>query len=374
MKSVVVVAVVVVFCAVVLAQAAEAPVYDVECYTPQHSDAGYLVSLLWGQTRPEMEVRHFFPHFAANLVREAVDGLPDTDRRRVEGVCAWTYTREQSPLSTAPATALAARPSPDLCANMIMLTGTAKALAEADVALKAHDMPRLAVYLEVLQVDVAAPEVAGWELEWTPLQPMVADKSLGKSSAEVPTCRYSIDPENVALKYLESRSPKLHVLGSEVTVVNDTQAIVALGEVVPIRFAYRCCEFTGSACVGVGPCLPRYCRPWCHKAIFQGIELWVQPTIGQDDAIAMVMRPRLTEWAGELCCPEECRPVPITRYQSAKTAIEIREGESIVITGLHRDNYVLNQSLKGFDRLYREKLSANPTLIITPKIVKPPQG
>ncbi len=372
MRSALVVAAVVVLCTVVIVQAAEAPAHEVQWITPQHSDAGYLVSLLWGQTRTEMEVRHFFPHFAAGLVREAIDGLPDTNRQRVEGACAWTYTRRRAPLSTEPATALARRPCPDLCANTIALTGTAEALARAERALQAHDIPRLAVYLEVLQVDVPALEVAGWGLEWTPLEPMIADKSLGNSTAEVPTCRYSIDRENVALKYLESRSPKLHVLGSEVTVVNDTQAIVALGEVVPVPATYKCCQFTGSACVGVGPCLARYRSLYCDKAIFAGIELWMRPTIGQDASIAMVMRPRLTEWAGELCC-SECRPVPITRYQSAKTAVELGEGESIVITGLHCDNYVLNHSLQGFDRLYREKLSANRTLIITPQIVKPPQ-
>ncbi len=376
MKRVHLVSVLVMLCALPVWQAANAQECQTKVYTPKHSDAGYLVSLLWGQTQAQMEARNFFPHFATQLIATAVEGLPRNDRRRVEGVCTWTYSKERPVLCEPMATPLAQPPCPSLCESKILLTGTPQAIAEAEAILQMYDVPRLGVYLHIQQADVPERDVERWGLEWTPLPPVGGDMSLGNSTTSVPMCKYAFDPQNVSLAYVEPRKPRLHVLSSEAGVVDGAQAIVALGEVVPMGYGFGCCEFTAAEeCCSLarrkpGPCLARYSLPKCAKAIFGGIELWIRPMIEQDNRITIVMRPRLTEWAGPLC-GELYDMVPLTRYQSALTSVTVGEDQSIVITGLHRDRYVVNQNIEGLDRRYHDLISVNPTLIITPYIVAP---
>ena len=318
---------------VVAEEAATVAATEVKCVTPTHSDACYLASRMWGQTYPQMELRHYYPHFATNLIKQAIDGLPANDRRPMSGVCAWSYTYEREPAAVPMPKGLASQPEVVVCENCIKLVGTPAAVNAAAAAIELLDIPRLSVALQVVVVDWPAPKVDLWCRNWTGLPPDAYVKSLPATQTTKPPYRYGIDAQHAALAVLENNRG-LRTLKTNINIVNGAQGIVALGEVVPISVAYACYEFTGSNC----------CRPQCAMAIFRGIELWVKPQY----------------------------PSPITRYQATRGNIAVMPGQSLVVTSLVRDNYVLNHAIAGTAREYRHRMMHNPTIIITPTVVQLP--
>jgi type II secretory pathway component GspD/PulD (secretin) len=333
---------------------------DVKCVTPAHSDACYLASRMWGQTYPQMELRHYYPHFSTNLIKQAIDALPGYDGRRVDGMCAWSYTYDREPAAVPMPMGLAGEPEVVVCDNCIKVVGTPAAVNAAAAAIKLLDIPRLSVALHVVVVDWPAPKVELWCRNWSALPPDAYAKSLPATRDTKPPYRYGIDVQHAALAALENKRG-LHTLETNVNIVNGAQGIIAIGEAIPIGIEHECCQFAGPNCG----------RPECTMAIFRGIELWVKPQIMADGTIDMILRPRLTDWAGTIC-GDEHYPTPITRYQSTRGNVLVTPGQSLVITSLLRDNYVLNHTIAGTVREYRNKLMHNPTIIITPTVVRPP--
>ncbi len=360
MTAVVMLALAVVACdSVVAEQAATVAASEIKCVTPTYSDACYLASRMWGQTYPQMELRHYYPHFATSLIKQAIDALPAYDRWPVDGVCAWSYTYEREPAAVPMPQGLAGEPEVMVCENCIKLVGTPAAVNAAAAAIDILDIPRLSVALHVVVVDWPEPEVELWCSNWTALPPDAYLNSLAATRDTKPPYRYCIDSRHAALAVLENNRG-LRALETNISIVNGAQGIVAIGEAIPFSIAHVCCRFAGPNC----------CKPQCAKVIFRGIELWVKPQIMSDGTIDMILRPRFTDWAGTIC-GEAQYPTPITRYQATRANVSVTPGQSLVITSLLRDNYVLNHALAGTDRAFRHRLMHNPTIIITPTVVQP---
>lgn len=369
-------------CAVAFAQTSSPSPFVTAAVTPTSVDAGYLTSLLWGQDSSEKQMRNFFPHFAANLVYRSVAELPGARCQAVQGSCAWSYTQDRA-ITDASAESLLKRPELIVGENTILLSGSPDAVSQAEASIRAQDVPRSGVSLDVMMVDVPAKDVDKWALNWSDMPDLAAAASLvtpPRAAAgirefatseygvnRVPLLRYAIDDGAVFGPAVAGREG----IVEGAFVVDRAQGIVALGESVPVSPIYACCEFQhDSSTLG-------YCTI-CHSrgkrpplAIFEGVELWLRPRIQADGSISILFRPRLTEWAGVV---DELSPdpvVPVTRYQSALTPLSIMPGQSIIISGLARDHYLLNHQLMGSARLCAARLLRNPVIIITPRIVVP---
>ncbi len=382
MRGMLVAVLAVALCAVALAQTSSPSPFVTATVNPTCVDAGYLTSLLWGQEPGEKQMRNFFPHFAANLVYQSVAELPDARCEAVQGSCAWSYTQDRV-ISAASADSLLKRPELMVCQNAILLNGRPDAVAQAEASIRAQDVPRSGVSFDVIMVDLPAKDVDKWALNWSSMPDLAAAESLVTPPRAAAGIRYF-----AASEYGVHRVPVLRyaiddgaIFGPAVAgqqgivegafVVDRAQGIIALGESVPVSPIYSCCEFMHSGCT------PGYCTI-CHSrgkrlpwAIFEGVELWLRPRIQADGTISMLFRPRLTEWAGLVDTLSPDPVVPITRYQSAITPLSIVPGQSIIISGLTRDHYLLNHELMGSARLCASRMLHNPVIIITPRIVVP---
>lgn len=382
MRRMIVAVLAVALCAVAFAQTSSPSPFVTASVTPTCVDAGYLTSLLWGQDGSEKEMRNFFPHFAANLVYQSVAELPDPRCEAVQGSCAWSYTQDRA-ITAASAESLLRRPELMVCQNAILLSGYPEAVAQAEASIRAQDVPRSGVSFDVMMVDLPARDVDRWALNWSSLPDLAAAASLvgprGPSGyswtqgspewivPKVPVLRYAIDDGAIFGPAVAGRQG----IVKGAFVVDRAQGIIALGESVPVSPIYSCCEFMHSGCT------PGYCTV-CHSrgkrlpwAIFEGVELWLRPRIQADGTISVLFRPRLTEWAGLVDALSPDAVVPITRYQSAITPLSIVPGQSIIISGIARDHYLLNHQLMGSARLCADRLLRNPVIIITPRIVVP---
>ncbi len=368
-------------CAVAFGQPTSPPPVS-RAVTPVFTDAGYLTSLLWRQDRGEKELRHYFPHFAANLVYKSVAALPGADRTAIQGSCAWSYT-QGCDITGDPGIALMRRPELMVCQNAILLTGSDETVGQAEALIREYDMPRPGVSFEVMLIDLPAKQVAGWALDWVDMPDLAAESSLinprgpgayvrghiidTEDVKMVPVMRYAIDDSAV---FGPAMAGQLGIAESAF-VVDRAQGIFALGESVPIAPSYACCELMHGGCTQgyCSMCRTRGTRlPW---AIFQGVELWLRPSIQPDGHTSILLRPRLTEWAGRVNVHAPAPIVPITRYQPAMARLDVMPGQSIIISGLARDRYMLNHELMGSVRLHARNLARNPVIIITPRIVVP---
>jgi type IV pilus assembly protein PilQ len=129
------------------------------------------------------------------------------------------------------------------------------------------------------------------------------------------------------LEILKSRSDTKIVSNPRITTINNEEAKIIVGTVVPIP-VYEYSREAGT----------RIISGYRDQEI--GIKLSVTPNINEADFVTLVVRPSVEEiiaWTG----PDDERPIISTR--TAETKVMIKDGETLVIGGLISEKKIKNR-------------------------------
>lgn len=337
----------------------------IERIQPMYADAGYIVEQLWG-SEGAAEQPDPVPSFAADLVRDAVQQMPRTGGRWVQG----TMTRQLLPeQSNGPAVGdtgsivpegIEGRPLVIHSQNAMLVKGTPLAIDRLKEIIAMFDAPARMVNIDVRSIDAPEEEVSGWGVDWFFDRGDIEAGSRGNRPGGGLELRWGRGDFRAGVNIIDRSTRGKHVMGANVLTHNNSPALVVFGETLPFVTTETTYDQWGYR-RGVAQTV---------NTVFLGMELWVAPRINGDETVTVRVRPSISEWAGEVSPPGPGTPIPITRTQLADTSVTVRDGESIVIGGMERSVDEINERFRGLFGKIRHRMASHPTLILTPTIVR----
>jgi Flp pilus assembly secretin CpaC len=155
----------------------------------------------------------------------------------------------------------------------------------------------------------------------------------------------------------ESQSTTLTAVNG--TTTSGLPIEVAFGQVLPFFTAEIYYDYFGRRRVEYIP-----------NAVFVGTYLWCLPVVVGTGAVKMTLRPSFSYYAGAVTSPRG-EVLPIVTYQDVATTVTVPDGESLVIGGLRQVRDEANRRFSGLLRDVRVYESSSPTMIVTPRILRP---
>ncbi len=176
------------------------------------------------------------------------------------------------------------------------------------------------------------------------------------------------DNFEVLIKYLKTLGDTKVLANPKLLIVNNQEAKIHVGE----RQVYvTTTTTTGQTTSTVSEQV---------NFVDVGIQLAVTPTINDDGYITMKVKPEISSVTGTLVTPTGNR-IPIIDTSEAETTVMVKDGTSVIIAGLRRDDktktdkqvpYLADMPVLGrlFQSFNDKKLRAELLVILTPHIVE----
>ena len=169
----------------------------------------------------------------------------------------------------------------------------------------------------------------------------------------------------MVLDFLKEKTDAKLISNPRITTTDDKEAVISVGTTVPIPQINR-------GVAGQGDIVT-----FNYKDV--NIELRVTPHVSEKNEIVMLVNPVIEEITGEVVV--DVNRAPITSKRAVHTTVTVRDGETVVIGGMIKDNTSVTTSkvwLLGdlpligaaFRHKHREKKQTDLMIFITPHIVK----
>ena len=169
----------------------------------------------------------------------------------------------------------------------------------------------------------------------------------------------------MVLDFLKEKTDAKLISNPRITTTDDKEAVISVGTTVPIPQINRGVGGQGDIVT------------FNYKDV--NIELRVTPHVSEGDQIVMTVNPVIEEITGEVVV--DVNRAPITSKRAVHTTVTVRDGETVVIGGMIKDNTTVKTSrvwllgdlpLVGaaFRHKTREKKQTDLMIFITPHIVK----
>ncbi len=313
-------------------------------------DARELATAFWpGDEEPAEETpESFLKQFATDLVRDAVERMPQTEGLWVPGTATRRY-----PSSASSATLNAFLPG-DIeglvkvvpSENAIVVEGAQGGIDKFAEMIAMLDVPTSVVNIEVRSVSLPAEEIDGWRVDWTDL---VGQKE------EVRVSRLE---SAAAVRLIELCSCAADVKGAELIAANNSPSIVALGEAMPY-FATTAINDVFDYPGG---------QEGAINAVFSGVALSLVPRMNADGSVTVEVRASLGQWAGEVPPPGPAE-IPLEPYYSSQMVATTPENQSIIIVVGGGSINGLSLDFGALANRVLDRLSCESVVVITPRLI-----
>lgn len=355
--------------AVAAAEAAPGEAESTRVFELRHADAAY-VAVLLGGGRSAADPAVVTQRWAADVVDRALRTLPPPDR--AEGYRPrWLAYADILPADPPdqPTAALArvfdipelSQPPVALPGrNAVLARGTPDALDRLAEIIAFLDKPVPMVNVEVTVKDTPIQVVRGWGIDFRVWNGGTEAASVGNVPGDAATLlRWGRGRADLLLGFEDRSSRGSTETGINVTTTSGIPAEVGFGQVLPFFTAHVWYDFFGRRHVDYEP-----------DAVFIGLQLWVLPVVLGSDTVRMVLRPTFSYGAGFVASPRG-DVIPIVRYQSVATTVDVPDGETMVIGGLSNLRDEAHQRFAGLLHDIRVYDRSNPMMYVTPRIVRP---
>ena len=170
------------------------------------------------------------------------------------------------------------------------------------------------------------------------------------------------------LKFLRTIGETRVLSSPRLTVVNNQEAKIHVGE----RQAYvTTTTTTGQSTTSTAEAV---------TFVDIGIQLAVTPTINEDGFVTMKIKPEISSVTGSLITPSK-NTIPIIDTSEAETTVMVKDGTTIVIAGLRKDENVnTNKRVpflgdipflgRAFQNVNTSKTRTELLVLLTPKIIE----
>jgi type II secretory pathway component GspD/PulD (secretin) len=232
----------------------------------------------------------------------------------------------------------------DIRTNTFVVTDLPHVLDKMDILVKAFDRKVREVFIDAKIVEVTLNDKFQWGVDWSKVItlagkfsaitlvpqaafPLALDKVTGMGKMTVSTT--STDNKlDVVLEALDTLTETRILSNPHITVEEGKEATVEVIEKQPYQ------EETTTTATG-GTTTNALSYQWVDI----GVSLSVTPSINQDGYISMVIKPvmsSITTWYGGLA--QAAGSVPVVKSSNAQTTVTIKDGVTIIIAGLVKDN------------------------------------
>lgn len=243
--------------------------------------------------------------------------------------------------------------------NALIVRGPAEVLDRVLEVVRFLDQPADMVNVDVRVEDAPTQIVRGWGVDFHTWNEGVEGGSAGNAPADGPTLRWGYARSDLLASLPHQESRGFAVTGVNGTTTSGMPLDLAFGQVLPFFSAEVYYDVFGRRHVDYTP-----------QAVFIGVELWCLPLVMGEDLVKMTLRPTFSYFAGAVTSPRG-QVLPIVSYQGVATTITVPDGQSLVIGGLRQLRDEANRRFRGLLHDVRVYDSSNPTMIVTPRILRP---
>jgi len=348
---------------------AAADTETVRVFELRQADANYVAALLGG-ARPAADPEAVTRGWAADVVDRGLRTLPPPDR--ADGYRPrWQFYADILPADppdepvarlaqifdipqlSQPPVALPGR-------NALLARGTPHALDRLAEIIAFLDKPVPMVNVEVTVRDTPVQVVKGWGIDFHVWNGDTEVASVGNVPGDAATLlRWGRGRADLLLGIEDRLSRSRTETGINVTTTSGLPAEVGFGQVLPFFTARVWYDFFGRRHVDYEP-----------DAVFIGLQLWVLPIVLGNETVRMVLRPTFSYGAGFVASPRG-DVIPIVRYQSVATTVDVPDGEPIIIGGMRNLRDEAHRRFAGLLHDVRVYDSSNPLMFVTPRILRP---
>jgi len=274
----------------------------------------------------------------------------------------------------------------DIRTNTLVVTDLPYVLEKLDVLVKAFDRKVREVFIDAKIIEVTLNDKFQWGVDWSKVItvagkfsaitlmpqaafPLALDKVTGMGKMTVSTTSSNNQLE-VVLEALDTLAETRILSNPHITVEEGKEAKVEVIEKQPYQ------EETTTTATG-GTTTNALTYQWVDI----GVSLSVTPHINQDGYISMVIKPvmsSITTWYGGLA--QAAGAVPVVKSANAQTTVTIKDGVTIIIAGLVKDNKTRSEEKIpvladipwigwAFKRINDEVSRTETIVFLTPRIV-----
>jgi general secretion pathway protein D len=229
--------------------------------------------------------------------------------------------------------------------NTIVVTDLPHQMKKIETVIKAFDRKTREVFIEAKIVEVTLSDMFQWGIDWDYISQYThkfggakrtysitpqASLPLGLTGTYGQLAIASMDTANLAftLQALDTVGETKILSNPHLTVEENREATIKVIEKQPYQL-----ETTTTASGGTTTTSKNY------EFVDVGVTLNVKPLINEDGFISMVIKPEVSSistWYGGAA--QAAGSVPVVKSANAETTVTIKDGVSIIIAGLIKDN------------------------------------
>ncbi|MCD6352369.1 MAG: hypothetical protein J7M26_09645 [Armatimonadetes bacterium] len=247
--------------------------------------------------------------------------------------------------------------------NALILRGSPEAIDRVIEVIQFLDRPVSMVNVDVRVEDAPVHVVRGWGLDFHTWGDGVEVGTRGNAPAGGVTLRWGVGRTDLLASFTDQVTRSQTVTGVNATTTSGMPVEVGFGQVMPYFTASVYYDYFGHRHVD-----------YQANAVFIGLQMWCLPTVLGSDRVRMVLRPTFSYYAGAVTSPRG-ETIPIVSYQTVATTVTVPDGQPLVIGGLNQMRDEVTRCFSGLLHDVRITDSSNPTMIVTPHIVRtiPPE-
>ncbi len=230
----------------------------------------------------------------------------------------------------------------DLRTNTIVISDLPHQLAKLDVLVKAFDRKTREVFIEAKIVEVTLSDKFQWGIDWTRIIELAGSLSALTLTPQVSLplnlAAGAIGKVTVATTSTNNLKIILETLGTvaETRILSNPHITVEEGKESKIEVIEKQpYQETTTTTASGGTTTASQSYQWVNI----GVTLSVTPRINQDGFISMLIKPEVSSistWYGGQ--PQAAGAVPVVKSANAQTTVTIKDGTTIIIAGLVKDN------------------------------------
>lgn len=272
----------------------------------------------------------------------------------------------------------------DTRTNTMVITDLPYQLAKIGVLIEAFDRRTREVFIEAKIVEVTLNDKFQWGIDWSAVIKLAGSASAITLMPEVsfplallPAAMGKMTVSSTANNDLSVIIEALNTIGEtrilsnpHITVEEGKESKIEVIEKQPYQE-----ETTTTASGGTTTSSKSY--QWVNI----GVSLSVTPRINQDGYISMLIKPEvssITTWYGGAA--QAAGAVPVVKSANAQTTVTIKDGVTIIIAGLVKDNKTKSEFKipilgdlpmigRAFQKINDEIIRTETVVFITPRIV-----
>lgn len=242
--------------------------------------------------------------------------------------------------------------------NALLAKGTPAALDQLREIVALLDQKPRMVNVEARLVDAPFRLEEQWGIDAVTRSGQLTIATLGNAPPGGVQARWRRGNTEVTGGWDRSQSRGTLLTASNVTTTNNVPAILTFGRMLPVFVSQVYYDQWGNRHVSTQV-----------DAVFIGTELFVEPRINADDTVTMLIRPTFIEAVGTIVGPNGVS-LPITQTLGTETRVTVRDGETMQIGGFERNQAEYSTGVLAFLRGRRLSVQSQPTLFVTPRIVR----